>query len=281
MEITLPQQVNIKTVLGIRKYFYLPAIVVALVILLLMGVVIPNIRKIMGTRKEIKQQSEKLLSLEKKATELQTMNEQDLVEELILLEEALPSGKDVLALFRSLDGLAADSQVYLGKISLSPGRIASASATPSAVPREGDLVSEQKERRGSSSLDALNFSFRLTGTFAGMMKFLENIEKLRPLMKVDTFELTSAIGGEVPVSTDSSVTSSATVDLRLSISMFYAGFPASLGQISDPIIPLTQAELELLDELANYKRYEAVGFTGIVGEGIEVEKGREDMFAPF
>ena len=54
------------------------------------------------------------------------------------------------------------------------------------------------------------------------------------------------------VPTDKSVSTSTQLSARLTIDVFYANLPATLGKASDPLEPFSQKELSTLDTIRSY-----------------------------
>ena len=269
MNLELPQDVNIKSVLAIRKYLYLPVLTVMVVVVLLIAVITPNIRKISQLRKEVKLAKEQLVGLEEKSNFLASIDEPNLQDQLTNLERILPANKDVFSLLVSLNGLAVDHGVAVGNFKTVPGSIATESATASARPEEGEPVVAQRQEsaRKQAYLDTLDVSFDLVGTFEGISNFILNLERLKPLMKLNTLSI-------VPAKARSDTSTADRVSAKVGLSLFYAPLPEQLGAVGSPIIPLADSELTLYDELSTYSAYEITVPTSL-------QIGREDPFAPF
>jgi len=269
MNLELPEDVNIKSVLAIRKYLYLPVITVTVVVVLLIVVIIPTIRKISQLRKEVKLKKEQLAALEVKSTFLASIDEPQVQDQLKILERILPANKDVFSLLVSLNGLAVDTGVALGNFKTVPGSIATESATPSSRPEEGEPVAAQRQAsaRKQADLDTIDVSFDLVGPFGGISNFIVNLEQIRPLMKLNKLSV-------VPAKARSESSAADRVSAKIELSLFYAPLPEQLGAVGSPIVPLSETELTLFDELSTYSAYEISVPTGL-------QIGREDPFAPF
>ena len=269
MNLELPQEVNIKSVLAIRKYLYLPAMTATVVVVLLTAVITPNIRRISLLRKEVKLAKEQMAGLEEKSSFLASIDEPQLQDQLIILERILPADKDVFGLLVSLNGLAVDTGVALGNFKTVPGSIATESATPSARPEEGepDVSQRQDAARKQVDLDTLGVSFDLVGPFGDISNFILNLERLKPLMKLNILSI-------VPSKARSEASTADRVAAKIELSLFYAPLPEQLGAVGSPIVPLSEVELTLFDELSTYSAYEITVPTSL-------QIGREDPFAPF
>src|SRR3990170_2949090 len=98
MEFKLPKnlnfrQVDLKSVLQIRKFIYLPATVVVVVVLLSTFIVFPRVNRILQLRKELEKSREQLVTLEEKLQTLENLDESSLLDQLQSLEKILPSHK--------------------------------------------------------------------------------------------------------------------------------------------------------------------------------------------
>jgi len=277
IDIDLPSQVTLRTVLGMKKYLYFPILALFVVVGLLVFVAVPSIRKVVLLRQEISQKNETLRSLEQKVEVLKSLDENQLLTQVENLERTLPSRKDVFLLLTSLNGLASQTGVSLEQFSLAPGSLATASATDSSTNRstaQDDLSSSGREA-ASSQLASLGVEVKITGSFEAVKGFLSNLEQLIPLMRLTTLDLSPA-SEETPVSLAGTTALPVVpeVSANFTIAMFYASLPTQLGTITEPIQTLTESEQGLYDKLLSFISFPA-------SPSASVPTGREDVFAPF
>lgn len=273
MDIELPSEIDLKAVFQIKRYLYLPVITVIVIIGLLTFFFGPTVQKILRFRKEISLASEELTALETKVEVLESFDDWSLLEQVEVLEQALPSRKDVFGLLTALNGLAADNEVALDNFRLSPGSIATETATPSATTESSRLAAQQRSaRERKSGLESIAVEVNITGQFDGVNAFLSGVERSWPLMKLTRIRLYPAKQQMLAPSSTPSASFRLGADLELDL--FYALLPTQLGAVSKPIATLSEAEQNLYDELLSYLRYE-------VSIPSTVVTGNEDLFSSF
>ncbi|MCH7951471.1 hypothetical protein IH980_01860 [Patescibacteria group bacterium] len=273
MDIGLPSQVNLKEVLRIKKYLYLPSLTVVVIVGLLAFFIGPTLGKVSNLRKEIALASGELTALETKVEVLQGLDESMLLEQVGVLEHVLPSKKDVFGLLTALNGLAAEEGVALGNFELRPGSIATETATPSAsAKKSSEPTRKGPASRRRSDLESIAVSVSVIGSFEDVTAFFSSVERLRPLMRFTQVSLSPVKRRSVePVATPSATFQ---VVANLGLDLFYASLPTQLGSASDPLSPLSEAEQLLYDELLGYLSYEVSLPSSII-------TGNENLFSPF
>ncbi len=272
--IEFPSQVNFRTILGIKKYLYFPLITVLVVVGLLFLLVIPSLRKISLLRGEISDETETKKVLIRKEEVLKSLDEAQLLSQVERLERAVPSRKDVYSLLASLNGLAFSNGVSLSRFSLTPGSLATASASSSATSQT--QVSEAVAGRGeTAALSLLEAAVEVSGPFDGVKAFLLKLESLVPLMRLISLELTPATEETTTsISTHSAFPVVFEVTANLVIDMFYAPLPTQLGVITDPVQEITDSEKNVYERILSFTSFSA-------SPSATVSTGREDIFAPF
>lgn len=271
MDLELPSDADLKNLLKVRKYLYLPFLVVVVVVALTAVVVGPNLGKVSRLRKEIAASRKELGGLEDKSEMLESMDEEELEEKVKVLERILPSTKDVYGLLASLNGLAEENQVSLANFEVVPGSIATEAATASAGTRKDSSNRRRTAASKQSSLESLNFSLQAVGGFDSVRQFVEKIEDLQPLMKLTKVTLSDRKQRfEFLQATPSATT---LINANIELDLFFVPLPERLGELGDPVFELTQKESELYEELQKYGAYEA--------EVPQDVSGRQDPFAPF
>lgn len=267
MEIQLPQDIDLKEVLAIRKFAYLPVITVITLITVMGAVILPNLRKVSGLRREVAVSRGELASLQEKATTLEGLDEDTLSQQIAILGQALPSDKNVFALLQSLSGLAAEKGVSLEGFEIAPGSIATETATSSSFSQE---EREPRQDVRQQNLETLTASFTLAGEMTRITEYLSGVETLRPLLKFTNLKLSPLVRRSAVPATESSFPVSVDVELDF----FYAPLPEHLGSIADPIVLISEKEQALYESLTSFLAYEAEIPNDLV-------VGKEDLFSSF
>lgn len=206
-------------------------LVVSLVLLLIVVVgillgVIPGGRATWGLVSQVRETSDKVALLGQKRTQLDSLNESQLREQLVTVVSAVPVDKSIPAIFQVVDQLTAQTGVSVSDMSLvSPGSLATEAAQKQTT----------EEKALGSSL--VPFSVRVSGSFANVRAFLTKITSIRRLVRLRNFDVTFTGG---------------TTAMRLSLDAFYAPLPQLSAKVDQKLSTLTAEENGILVKLSNY-----------------------------
>lgn len=189
--------------------------------IIVFGPTLSNLQKVIRINK---QQKTELSSLEKKLQILEGIDNNLITDRVKKMEAVFPSDKPIVQLLSSLAQLAAKHNLSFGGVSLSPG----------------SLTDEKKE----DSLADLTFGFEVGGELNSILKFLQELERVAPLMKIDKVGLTIKT---LPI-----------IAAKINVSAFYQPAPKSLGTISQPVKLLSRSEEAILSQLFNFTQFQAV-----------------------
>lgn len=189
--------------------------------IIVFGPALANLQKVIRVNK---QQKTELSSLEKKLQILEGIDKAMVTERVTKMEAVFPSDKPIVELLSSLAQLAAKHNLSFGGVSLSPG----------------SLTDEKKE----DSLADLTFGFEVGGELNSILKFLQELERVAPLMKIDKVGLT--------------IRTLSMIAAKINVSAFYQPAPKSLGKISQPVKLLSRSEEAILSQLFNFTQFQAV-----------------------
>lgn len=279
MDIKLPSEVNLKSVLQIRKYVYLPIAVVVVIVLLFAFVVTPRVQLILKLRRDLDRTNKELLSLEEKVSTLEGFDESVLLEQLKLLEKVLPSHKAIVEWILTLSGLSEETGIVIGQLAFKPGSIATESATSSSIPRVGESESgageissaRDRSQNRASKVDYFGLNLAIDASFDSFVDFLSRFDDMSPIVRLTELELSSSTNVNSSLSL---VAPEQNLSANISIFLFYAENPKSLGAVTAQVIPITELDMELYNELAQFREYKPSTTSAVF-------VGREDVFAPF
>lgn len=277
MEFKLPEEASLKAVLEMRKYVYLPLLVVITIIALTIFIVYPNVQKIVNVRKQIEAAKIELTALNRKVGVLEEIDEEELNERLVVMERVLPTSKVVLGWMRSFNGLASETGVTLGSFALSPGILASESATPSAdeaVSGEDSIQAKEPSKRtvAKSQLEFFDIALEIWGDYVSVVDFISGIEKISPFAKLTQF--TFAPRKSIKEDLFFSSSGAGRLEAKLVVKVFYTPLPVKLQGVSTAVFTPTDDELSLFEELTALKVYEEATYSSS-------KVGKDDIFAPF
>lgn len=193
----------------------------------LLFAVLPGIRvtrDLYGSLKQIEKESQ---ALSGKRAFLEALSEDDTRERLVGLLSAVPQDKSVPTIFSTVEGLANQSGVSIVDVTLtSPGSLATGAAT---------RQSAADKKIGASTLA---FSLAASGAYDQIRTFVGEINKVRRLFDVTSFDLSIAATG--------------TTQVRLSLLAFYQPLPTQVGSVQAPLVALSQKEEEILGTIGQY-----------------------------
>lgn len=195
------------------------------------GPTLSNLQKVIRVNK---QQKTELNNLEKKLQILEGIDKNLISDRVRKMEAVFPSDKPIVQLFSSLTQLAAKHDLSFGGVSLSPG-----------------LLEPAATMAINADLSDITFGFEVSGELKSILKFLKELERMAPLMKIDKVGLTIKTK---PLSGDINTMVAANID----VSAFYQPAPKSLGKISQPVELLSRSEEAVLSQLFNFTQFQPV-----------------------
>lgn len=202
--------------LEIKMFFHehiVRSIVVLILVLLFPIVIIPQIRFLFEARSNIDKAQDRLVSLEAKRQRLERLDREKLVKDARLTSLALPSDRDnIYLILDTLELLSSQSQVGLGRYSISPG-VADKGPNIAGTPYIQIKLNVKTDR------DKLRV-------------FLQNLSRALPLTKVDTVSFTAR-------------------DTGLTLSFFYKPEETELPSLSTNLSSLHPSYDEIIEELSD------------------------------
>lgn len=192
--------------------------------IIVFGPALSNLQKVIRINK---QQKTELSSLEKKLQILEGIDNNLIIDRVKKMEAVFPSDKPIVQLLSSLAQLAAKHSLSFGGVSLSPGSL-----------------TKTEEKKAETDLSDLTFGFEVGGELNSILKFLQELERVAPLMKIDKVGLT--------------IKTLSMIAAKINVSAFYQPAPKSLGTISQPVKLLSRSEEAILSQLFNFTQFQAV-----------------------
>lgn len=212
-----------------------PVLVGVVSIILVAFVIYPQLNKLRENNDSYNKIVNKSDFLEVKANELESIDETDLQEKVRIALSALPDGQDYAQVISLLQDVAGESGFIISSINFVPG-------TQTATGRSEFTV-----------------RMEVGGPKNGFNTLLTNIESAYRPMRVSNFEVNTASSGEV-------------LNAIISVNVFYAPLPQSLGGVDSKLPILTSQDEELMSLLA---RSDSAGESGSL---ISSPKGKSDPF---
>lgn len=176
-----------------RRYATLAGAIVAVAVLLLLVVVIPQVQSIFTNATKLQQANKTAAELNQKVDQLRNLPQSVLLQASDEINSVLPSKKPLLELLTSYSEIAREAGVQFSDVSISPGRIAteSASTTPAATSGRAQRVAPT--RRASTDYDQLDLSMKVSGDLDSINLFLQRIEQIAPITTVTSMSLTERL----------------------------------------------------------------------------------------
>ncbi len=229
---------NPRYLLDSRRYLLLSVGALLVAAGLLIFGIIPQVQAALDLSAKQTAETQKLEALSKKAQELENLNSSPVAQQIQTVEKVLPSKKPLLELLTSLNFAAQESQVNISTLSLSPGSIATDSASPTKTP-----ATKKAKRAKSAVTDTLDVNLTVTGQLEDINRFFETIEKRAPLTTISSMALAkkSNLVGSF----------AGQFEAKLTITAYY--FVQSVSSaVETSLPPVTSQQQTLLEDLAGF-----------------------------
>lgn len=214
--------------------------------------VLPGIRATRDLYGNLKDVQKEVQALSGKFTFLQGLSEDDLRDRLLTMLRAVPQEKSIPTIFSSADGLANKSGVSIIDMNLTGmGSLATGAAV---------RQSAAEKKIGASSLA---FTMNATGSYDQIRSFVSEINKVRRIFDVTSFDLTIGRDGVTQV--------------RLSLAAFHQPIPTKVGSIQSAVIAMTAKEEEVFMKVSQYPD---VSETLLESLAPDFSGGKRNPFAP-
>jgi Tfp pilus assembly protein PilO len=229
-------QVSLSGYLRTKQLGLLAVLGVVLVIIVL-GPVSARLRERLATKKKL------VANLESLRVKLDVLSGIDSVlidERVKKMEAVFPSHKPVVELISTLSQLSGKHGLSFGGVSLTPGSLEEAEAEDKA----------KKSAKEAGLLD-LKFGFQVGGNFDDILAFMSDLENIAPLMKIEQVALS--------IKTNPLFQTEITLVIAdIKVAAFYQPPPKSLGAVTKPVELLSRDDEAVLNQLVNFKTFEAV-----------------------
>ncbi len=207
-------------------------------LVVVLGPVSTKLRERVATKKKL------TTDLGKLKTKLDVLSGIDsiLIDERVKrMETVFPSKKPVVELISTLSQLSGRHGLSFGGVSLKPG----------SLKEEEETKKSKKKATTKAGLYDLKFGFKVGGDFDDILAFMNDLENIAPLMKVEQVGL--SIKSNPLFERELTM-----VVADINVAAFYQPPPKSLGAVSKPVELLSREDEAVLNQLVNFKTFEAV-----------------------
>lgn len=200
-----------------KKYkdYLVPALVIAVCILLFIQVIIPQLLNLSKTQEEVRKEAIRLDVLRGNLSYLTSMDQQVLDSHFNAVSTALPPAKDFAGILNSISTVANLSGVAVGEFEF----------------QVGDLDKAPQSAKRFPSLDLV---INVNGGIAGAERFMSNLYKSVPLAEVKGVKLSDSVAS-------------------LTLTFYYKPYPPIGFNDSTPIRVITQADLDLINLIETWE----------------------------
>lgn len=227
------QQLRREFVIQRREVFY-GVIALAVTFVVVMVGLLPSVRQLQLVQTSRRRVQSELGKTQQRAAILSEAAVND-KENFALVDRALPVSKQPLVVLRSLETVAGETGVSLGKYDVSPGLISTDSA-------QSSTPSRRTANTRNSQVQSMPVSLEASGRLDQLTRFVETLENAIPLMRVTEMSLSPAKRS----TTESVDTLVYTAVLQLQA--YYAPFRAS-DFAKATVQPLTPTQRDALSRL--------------------------------
>lgn len=246
-----------------RRFLVLAVVAGAVAALLVIFGIWPQVSAALEINSQLQDQNRTVAALEAKAQQLETVTNPELLENIEIVNALLPSKKPLLELLNSLNVVAGQTGVTYTGLELSPGSIASDSASL------GDTGASRRPSvatGNSSDADTLEVKLRVQGTLEQLNQFFNLIERTSPISTITALSLTPQ-GRAAIFSDDDGEVLPNSYEAEVTINTAY--FTRAVAAAVDAALPtLTADQQQFLDEIAQFTVETLPEQQGIVGGGI-------------
>ncbi|MDO8515414.1 MAG: hypothetical protein Q7S14_02855 [bacterium] len=206
-----------------KPYFW-PVILIIISIATIIYVVMPTVSQIITTREEMATLEVTRLELAKKATILESNNEQLTKSDLARAETALPTDKNVSGMIFGLESLASSASAKLLTFSAVVGNMATESAK---------IIAVEKDNKLGNKVEIISVETTVNADFSALQIFLTQLNNVNRLIGINnlTWEKSEA---------------------NVIFDVFYQPLATTLGKITTPIYELTQEDRVLIKQVSAY-----------------------------
>ncbi|MBI5621174.1 type 4a pilus biogenesis protein PilO [Candidatus Gottesmanbacteria bacterium] len=241
----------VRRFLLIYQGFVLSGTVFVFCLLALVLAVIPGVRATRDLYDNLQMVRKEGEGLARKLTVLESIHEEDIKGQLLMMFTAVPQEKSVPTVISSVEGLALTAGVNLLDLSLiSPGSLATGSANRQSL---------AEKKIGASGLP---LTITVSGSYDQIRAFVSKINAIKRMFDVSSFDLSIGDSGQTQA--------------RVSLTAYYQPIPTKVGSIAGLLVPLNQKEEETLKTVAQYP-----DMTGVSSETLTPVSsgGKRDPFA--
>ncbi len=216
--------------LRLNQGIIIPAVMLLFSVFVSILVLYPVSQQTWDLIQDVNTERTEIVGLQTKLNQLQALDEETLRQQLRLLTSAIPTEKSLATLLSTAEVVSANTGATLSDLSLiNPGSLAT------------DSAKRQTSEEKTFGAALLPFSVVLTGSEQQIRNYLSTSINVRRLLRIKQFT--------VVFSGDGNARSNVSLDA------LYAGLPTNLGDVKQPIVPLTEKDEQLLDKLAAQPNY--------------------------
>lgn len=237
-----------KLVLQGRKFSsrekFMPLAVITIIVLSIILFIGPIMNNIIKSNQRINDQRKELQVLGLKKNVLSSFqtgsNEITLNDQLLEVEQYLPSTKPALQVLINLSQLARLKGVNFSGVTLNPGKIENA---PTGDDQK--VVRNDTKQKSSDKTNSFDITFSVSGKKEDILDFITKLKEVSPLMKVDHF----SISLNKSQNTDQG---QAMMSSSLKVIVYYQEMSKTIPSVNTPINILSNEETAFLEGMKNY-----------------------------
>lgn len=239
-----------------KRRFLLLSMLIIVGTVVLVGVSVVQVSTVLKIRSDYVAEKQKIEEVRKQAAQIEAIvNSPEFAQSQGIVDKALPSEKPFLELLANLDLVGRATSVAISDLSISPGQLASESAT-------------QVQSRTNSDYDILELSYQVTSSFDAFREFMQVMEKVAPFTTITNFEIADKNGSLEEGQTASASSQLVTVEVT-SHTYFFTKPPTAN---SAAIQSIDDAKRRVLAEVEQLQSVDLPVQNTITGGG------REDLF---
>ena len=245
------------------KSFIVPTLILLTIGLIVPFAFIPLLDNVKETNNKLKADQERLGILSEKVNVLDSIDESDVNDKLSRSEQVLPVGKSLASLVVGIQNLAVGNKLTVVGITLSPGKVATDSATPAETANDQTGGPSSVGNRALDSQpkgNVLVLELNLNGSISSLQQFLAKLQNAKRLVFPNEVSLTSDEEEKNFV-------------IKIFLEAPFRPVPKAQGDfVAEPLPELSEKDLETLEFVDRFTNVTNIKIT-------EVKVGLKDPFS--
>lgn len=245
------QPINYRYYLTTRRYLVLTGAAALVAVVIALVGIFPQVQASLTAWGQLQKENQAVATLQKKADELSKVQSSIAFAKADIVNQVLPAKKPLLELLTAISDAAQTTSVQTTEISLSPGSIATDSASlvaQAAAPSRTTKSGQRAKTVSKKAYDSIDVNMKVLGTLAQINQFFTLVERTAPTSILTSISLNKFNTGResAPASPDLQ-----RFEAEITVTTYYYTQSVTAA-LETPLPPITAVEEKVLAELDNF-----------------------------